>query len=78
MCTQKKELETILYFDGIRYWCLWRGEVMATIETKQTLLSYGADVVKEYQSIIDLTSFPNAKDRGRYDTALNLSDENSL
>ena len=48
---------------------------MATIETKQTLLSYGADVVKEYQSIIDLTSFPNAKDRGRYDTALNLSDE---
>ena len=23
MCTQKKQLETILYFDGIRYWCLW-------------------------------------------------------
>lgn len=75
MCTQKKELETILYFDGIRYWCLWRGETMATIETAQTLLSYGADVVKAYQSIIDLTSFPSAKDRGRYDTALNLSDE---
>ena len=75
MCTQKKELETILYFDGVRYWCLWRGEAMATIETAQTLLSYGADVMKEYQSIIDLTSFPNAKDRGRYDTALNMSDE---
>ena len=48
---------------------------MATIETAQTLYPHDANIVKEYQNIIDLTSFPNAKDRGRYDTALNLSGE---
>ena len=75
LCTQKKQLETILYFDGIRYWCLWQGENIATIETAQTLDTYDSDIVREYQKIIDLKEFPSAKDRGRYDTALNLSDE---